>query len=353
MTAATDVFSSVKASYTTRHVRPEALAGWTASGRPVAGDLVVARVDSVGQHKRIELTSGRRATLFVGDTLLLAYGHRYAPDHFEAEVPADLSACHLAAAGGIAGRVTASHDSLGQPTAVQPLGLVVDGGGQTVNMRDWALPPSPACAEGPPVTIFVLGTSMNAGKTSTAAGIVRSLRRAGYRVGAAKTTGTGAGGDLWLLTDAGANPVLDFTHAGLPSTYRCPPEIVEDTLRTLHGHLWEVDVAVIEVADGLYQPETAALIRSELFRRLADTTVFASDSAMAAAAGVRLLESLGLPVGAVSGVMTASPLAVREAQVLLPTPVVTGAELLGAEPRTVGDLAALFVPRDRHLARSA
>jgi hypothetical protein len=36
--------------------------------------------------------------LFVGDEILVAYGHRYAPAQFLAEVPPDLGGCHLNAA---------------------------------------------------------------------------------------------------------------------------------------------------------------------------------------------------------------------------------------------------------------
>ena len=49
-------------------------------------------------------------------------------------------------------------------------------------------------------------------------GMVKGLTGAGYRVGAAKVTGTGAGGDLWLMRDHGAYEALDFTDAGMATT---------------------------------------------------------------------------------------------------------------------------------------
>ena len=52
-----------------------------------------------------------------------------------------------------------------------------------------------------------------------------------------KVTGTGAGGDTWLLRDAGADPVLDFTDAGHVSTYLLPEAEVERTFVTLVAHL--------------------------------------------------------------------------------------------------------------------
>src|SRR5471032_1016918 len=50
---------------------------------PHAGDVVLARVHKLGQHAAIQLPDGRRATLFEGDEILVAYGDRYAPDQFE------------------------------------------------------------------------------------------------------------------------------------------------------------------------------------------------------------------------------------------------------------------------------
>ena len=75
---------------------------------PRAGDVVLARVLELGQHVRIERPDSRKASLFEGDEILVAYGNRYAPDQFEAEVPADLGPAHMVAAGGAAGRVAAA-----------------------------------------------------------------------------------------------------------------------------------------------------------------------------------------------------------------------------------------------------
>src|SRR5262245_3329437 len=73
-------------------------------GAPQAGDLVLARVDAIGYHGALQLTSGRRKTLFVGDEIVVAYGNRYAPNQFEAVVPRTLGPCHLVAGGGVAGK---------------------------------------------------------------------------------------------------------------------------------------------------------------------------------------------------------------------------------------------------------
>ncbi|MFM9845158.1 MAG: hypothetical protein ACKVOI_19510 [Dongiaceae bacterium] len=288
---------------------------------PRAGDLVLARVGRIGQHRRIELRNGRRAILFEGDEIVLCYGNRYAPDQFEAYVPGDLGPCQMAAAGGVAGRVVASHARMKAPTEITPLGLLADRQGKVINLNRYALRPRGAQVSAP---IFaVVGTSMNAGKTTAAAYLVRGLAQSGLRVGAAKVTGTGAGGDLWHMTDAGAAAVLDFTYAGHATTYLADDAALQEIFLTLTGELDAsgADAIVIEIADGLNQTETARLVTSPLFRQRVSAIVFAAADAMGAKAGYDWLLRHQLPVAAVSGLMTASPLGAREAAQTVAAPV--------------------------------
>jgi len=315
-----------KFAYTTRNVRRESLRRilpTSTSPRPRAGDLVLARILEIGQHKRLELANGRRATLFPRDEVVVCFGARYAPDQFEAEIPSHLGPCDLAAAGGVAAEMITRHQAIGSPTRLEPIGLLGDDEGRPSNLADWALGPAHPRGAARPTTYAVVGTAMNAGKTTAAASLVRGLAAAGQRVGAAKVTGTGAGGDLWLMSDAGAHPVLDFTHAGVPSTYRTGGARIAAVLETLTDHLAsaDLDAIVLEVADGLCQEETAALVASATFAQRVDAVVFAATDAMGAAGGVNALGALGLPVAAVSGVLTASPLAMRETRQLTGMPV--------------------------------
>ncbi|MEN8207425.1 MAG: molybdopterin-guanine dinucleotide biosynthesis protein MobB [Pseudomonadota bacterium] len=305
-----------KAAYTTRRV-PISEAVHLIKGEvvPAPGDLLLARVDRLGQHKRIELGNGRRAPLFPGDEIVLCYGHRYAPDQFEGEVPGSLEPCHMVAAGGIAASAISKHASRRAATRITPLGLLGDAHGRPINLTDHAL--EPARPDTPlPLTIATVGTSMNAGKTTTAAHLIKGLVNAGLKVGAAKLTGTGAGGDSWLMMDAGADLVLDFTDAGFASTHRVPLRELEGILTTLTTHLQRAgaEAIVVEVADGLFQKETSALLCSPVFRQAINGIIFAAGDAMGAATGVNWLYDHDLPVLAISGKLTAAPLVVRETQ---------------------------------------
>lgn len=308
---------AAKRAYTTRRVPVAAMTALVndPDAVPRAGDLMLARVTRVGRHAHLEGTSGRRQALFEGDEIVVACGARYAPDQFDARLPDSLKPCHLAAGGGVAGVVIARREGIAAPTELQPLGLLADAQGRVANLANHALAPRPQLGPRRPVSLVSLGTSMNAGKTTSAAYLIRGLVRSGLRVGAAKLTGTGSGNDPDLMRDAGAQVVLDFTDAGFASTCGAPLESLVEAANLLLAHLAEarVDAMVLEVADGLYQRETAALLHEPRFRALVDAAIFSSGDAMGACAGAEWLRRAGLPPLALTGAMTRSPLAAREA----------------------------------------
>jgi hypothetical protein len=224
--------------------------------------------------------------------------------------------------------VLSRHARMKNPTTIKPLGLLGDKKGSPINLSAWALK-EPAKPEKRPTTIAVVGSSMNAGKTTTAASLIHGFVKSGFKVGAAKITGTGAGCDRWSMLDAGAAMVVDFTDAGFASTYLLSAPQVESILTKLTSHLAanDVDLIVLEVADGLFQQETEALLVSPAFKRCVDEVIFAASDAMGALAGVEWLRRNGLQVPAVSGLLTASPLAIREAAAATGLPVLTRTEL--------------------------
>lgn len=313
--------------------------------KPQPGDLVLAVVEELGQHQRLENVHGRREQMNPGDRIIVAYGHRYAPDQFEAVVPGALGPCHLVAGGGVAALMRVKHASMRSATRIRPLGLLVDEAGERLNLSRWALGAPPANAP-MPFTIAVVGSSMNAGKTTTVAGLVRGLSQAGLRVGASKLTGTGSGGDLWSMHDAGAAVALDFTDAGHASTYMASRTELERITRTLLAQLGreQVDIAVVEIADGLFQKETATLIELGRARGWFGQVLFAAGDAMAAAHGVQWLRQRGISPMAVSGLISTSPLASREAEEQADIPVVGLSTLTDAVAVTklvFGERAAL------------
>ncbi|MGO3760325.1 MAG: DUF1611 domain-containing protein [Glutamicibacter arilaitensis] len=337
---------TIRAAYTTRFAAAELQRNpqdfeivRRANMVPRSGDVVIANVAELGKHTRLQSPVSRRQLMFVGQEIMVAYGHRYAPDQFLAHVPDNLGPCQLVAGGGVASEVIEQHASIDKATQLEPVGLLMRQG-KVVNLLDFAPlsieneSPQAAQIDAPrPPVIAVLGTSMNSGKSTTLGCLVNGLVNSGMQVAAGKATGTGAGNDPNLFTDAGAFSVCDFTDFGFPTTYRLDYETVRDLLVAMirEQSATGAGTVVIEIADGLFQGETSRLLRDPIFTAQVDRVLFSAQDALGAQAGERILLDAGLDVAAVSGVLTASPLAAMEAQAQLATPVIGTFDLCQAE----------------------
>lgn len=340
--SADDPLGAAKRSFVTRRVDLCDAGGLVTAGHaPHSGDLLLARVRRVGQHKRLERPDGRRAHLFAGDHVVVAYGERYAPDQFGGVLPPDLGRCALVAAGGIAAQEQCRHRAVSTPTMLEPVGLLADAKGHVLNLMRYALGSDDHAAAPRQVpALAVFGNSMNAGKTTTVARLALGLTRAGKRVACIKATGTGAGGDYWKMQDAGAVWVGDFTDMGHATTVSLSPERLEAITVGLIAQAQQAspDVILIEVADGLLQRETALLAESRVLRERIDGVLFAGADAMGTLGGVEMLRKSGHRVLGVSGAFTAAPLAMAEVAAHLDVPVLDKTGL--TDPAQAVDLLA-------------
>ena len=321
--------ANLRYSLTTRAVPLEAMVGLVAPvQKPRVGQLIVAEVLKVGKNSTLEDRTGLSAPIFPGNRIVGAFGNRYATQQFEGYVPTrPVRRCELLSIGGVCGSVASQHAGIRSPTRLRVLGLVSDHRGQPVNQSAFAVQPLRPDPAGE--VILVVGASMNSGKTTVGGMLVRALSQAGFRVAAAKLTGTAAGKDPRFYLSCGAGPVLDFVDAGYPSTYMLDPDELVRLQDVLLSQLRATrpDYIVLEVADGIFQRETRMLLRSEEFRAAVDHVFFAANDSLSAESGVRHLRAYGLPIRAVSGVLTQSPLGVREAEEATGVPCLSAVQI--------------------------
>ena len=323
----TSMCKSAKWAFSTRRVNRDDVRGIsTEFDQARAGDLLMCEITMVGQHKNIQLAERRSAQSYVGDLVVLCLGDRYAPDQFLSSAVIEDGNLALAAGGGVAGRVDAAHADMSKPTELRPIGLLTGDYGRILNVADYALPALPANHD---ITVIgVFGASMNAGKTTAAASIAHGLGRAGYKVAGIKATGTGAFGDFNAFEDGGT-AALDFTDAGMATTYRMPLERIEQGFDTLVATAAKrgAQIAVVEIADGVFQPETRAILKSSRIRDRMDGILFATPDALGALGAVTWLENMGLSPFAISGKVSCSPLAAAEAAEVTGLPILSRTEL--------------------------
>ena len=321
-----DLLLSAKRSYATRNV-DLGLATKLITSAPKAGDLLLCRVDKLRQHQRLENTQGRRVHLYEGDMIITVAAQRYATDQFYSQLPSfeNDGACHLVAAGGITGQVVHRSRQVKPPTEITLIGVVADQRETPLNLNQFA----PLLDHGNPTlnlpVLVVIGSDMNAGKTTTACAAINGLSIHKHSIAGAKLTGTGAGPDYWRMWDAGAVAVHDFVDAGYASTVGLSNHDFLAILRHLKHTSVEAGakLLVLEVADGVLQPETKALLSSPEFRHSVTGVLVAADSATSAVMVTERITHAGFPVYAMSGVFSQSPIACEEAAQSTGLPVLT------------------------------
>jgi hypothetical protein len=344
-----ELLSQAKWAFSTRRVLREDAVFLSGDLTPASsGDLVLGRVERIGSHKKIQLAQGRPSELYLGDLVVLACGDRYASDQFEGIAELDPKGADMLAGGGVLGRMRYRHARMSEPTQVVPLGLLADADGKLVSLRGYALNPAERPTRMP--VICVVGAAMNSGKTTAVASLAYGLSRAGHRIAAIKATGTGAFGDFNAYLDAGARYVADFTDVGMVSTYRQPLARIEAGLDTLLAHAAAdgCEVAVVELADGVFQKETADLLNKPHLRESFTGVVFAAPDALAASGGCAALRGIGIEPTALTGMVSCSPLGAREAAVATGLPVITRETLCDPAHAT-----ALLAQMEAHARRRA
>lgn len=252
---------TLKHTYTTHAVPLAAMAGIVPPPRaPRIGDLVAAEVLSVGRHDKIEDRAGLTTHVFPGDRIVGAFGNRYATEQYEGYVPdGPVEECDLLSVGGVCGNVASRYAGFAVPSRLRVLGAVVDRDGGPLNQRAFGL--APRRERGGGEVVVVVGSAMSAGKTTTVGTLTRALRAAGWRVAAAKVTGTAAGKDVRFYASCGANPALDFTAAGYPSTYLLDGDELLTLYRTLLGHLRAANPDYYPVTRGLTRCPGCGILR--------------------------------------------------------------------------------------------
>jgi hypothetical protein len=295
--------------------------------RPENGDVVYGKITRLGQHAELENKSGRIHRLNEGSTAIFVFGNRYAPDFYEGTIPKIMETkVDLLARSGIIGNVQVKNSSVKEPTQVKVLGYVCDLNGEVLNTRNYPLikPKKTEKKEDRSKLILFIGTSMNAGKSTSATACCWALTTMGYDVRASKVTGTASLKDILHMQDAGASIVNDFTHFGFPSTYLLEEKEVVKIFNDLDlkyannpKNYW-----CVELADGILQRETALLLKSPDVRSRIHKLIFAAHDTFGAIGGLNVLKTeFGLVPDAISGVCSSSPLFLRELSEFTDIPV--------------------------------
>ncbi|MEJ7642346.1 MAG: hypothetical protein WKF36_09165 [Candidatus Nitrosocosmicus sp.] len=339
--------SQIKWSWACRMLNGEYLIGEldAINDTPAVGDLGLFRVTHVGCHERLIDTSNKKMRIYQGDLFIGVFGNRYATDAFEAEVEGlkDLS---LLTTAGMVGSVKSRHNSIGRSTEVLFLGFLKDkSSNQKVNTKQIIFQqrhpnldkPKP---KGTTNLLAVVGSGMNAGKTTFVRKLVKSFSQQGLVVAACKLTGSISPRDYDEMVSASAFYATDFSDYGFPSTYKCEEKELIELFETMLTDMETVhpDIIIMEIADGVLERETNFLLSEPLFKNRVSGMAVAADSAPSALYTVHFLENLGYKINALSGAITSSPLYVKEFEKSSTIPIISSAKATMTLGSAFGDL---------------
>jgi hypothetical protein len=299
---------------------------------PKAGDVGIFRL-ILPHGNYIMGTDGATTAVFEGDFVMAAFGARYATNQYEAYVPeSPVTKCQLVGRGGVAGLVASANPTFRNPAAEMELvGYATDAAGQVINtIREDLLrsfTPSGIRAK----VILSIGSSMDSGKTTTAANLCAGLVNQGHKAAFIKLTGTAFPKDVRNVYDRGAVYACDFSHFGYPSTFLFPKNTLLDIYQSLHDVVMEqcdAEYIVVEIADGILQRETAMLLRDRRFMDTIHAVVMSCGDSLGVLSGLNILEEFGIRPIALSGLFTASELLIREVEPFIDTPVLRARQLV-------------------------
>ncbi len=288
---------------------------------PKIGDVALFEVLEIGKHKTVQLTDKRNATILPGDMILASFANRYATAQFEGYIPEKpTEILDILGAGGAIGIVksknAAFHDI--EPTKLKLVGYAMNDENEVVNtiynhtQRKKFRGEVPNNAR----VILSVGSTMDSGKTTTAAFLARGLKLNNNKVAFIKLTGTCYSKDKDLVYDCGADVSLDFVDAGYPSTYMISKPDLMDLYQTLMDQLIEFqpEFIVMEIADGLVQLETEKLLRDKEFMKTINHIALSCGDSLAVFWGIDFLAKLGRNPSIIAGRFTMSPLLIEEVE---------------------------------------
>ena len=207
-------------------------------------------------YNELELPTGRLSKLKKDDIIAVALGERMAMKGFAGRLPKSLKVddvIHLLNMGGVAGICTSANvQEVGEPLRIRVLGGIARDG-KLLNINQVKLFEPVASMKNDTPLIIINGSSMDSGKTTVAAEVIKTLTRIGMRLAGVKLTGVGAMRDLYKMEDYGVYESVSFVDAGITSTANIDEKIMVNIAKGALEHLsrGQPDAIMVEFGDGI------------------------------------------------------------------------------------------------------
>jgi hypothetical protein len=297
------------------------------------GILIAVRVlNNKSRYNQLELTSGRMATVTMGDIVVGALGHRNALRGYSGHLPVKLAVgdhVQLLNIGGVIGICDSVNPSVGTPFECEVLGTVLEFPylgeriGVPARVGLSKLDPDAILETSGVPVIALAGTCMDSGKTAAACAIVSRLRHLGLKVSACKATGVSLRRDVLAMEDAGATDTMIFSDLGIvTTTAKNGPALTRSLLTRLASR--KPDVIVLELGDGLLGSYgVAAILADERIRDALTAVVLCANDPVSAWGGAKILrDDFAIEPAVVTGPATDNDVGIQQIAERLSLPAI-------------------------------
>jgi hypothetical protein len=268
-------------------------------------------------------------TIAQGDIFLATPGFRESTRWVSGRIPADglvpgndywvLAEC------GVVGELVAdSPVEKGHLGHVRYLGVVYGDGGETLNIRQFAVIRSAETDREMPVYLL-LGTSGDVGKTTAAVAVLRALRMKGYTaVVALKATGTSSFTEIGKYLDFGATKAFDCVDFGLPTTYPSGRAGIGAVFSNALDFCLSLpaDAVIVECGGDLFGANVPEFLAGLRARRADLKTILAASDTLGALGAKQVLAEIGLAISLITGPCTDTPVMRERTQALCGVPAI-------------------------------
>jgi len=281
------------------------------SGIIEEGDLILCRSLD---FSFVESPLGQMVRVYPNSTLFSVLAARESTGYTVGEaprtkLPTDRKFQQLTESG-VTGICTSYRKAQKKPADLKILGRVVDDKENKIDMKSLAIlePSESIYSEAP--SIFVVGSSTDAGKTMTVDYLVNYFKKKKMKIGCIKVTGTMSVRENLEYLHAGTDFVLDAVDAGWATTYT---KQSTEILRAAKGLINEAskkdpDLIFVELGGDIIGANSEAILNDLEIRKYIGCLLLAAKDSFAALGVTHSLEKLNLRPMAISGVVAVNEL---------------------------------------------
>ncbi len=268
--------------------------------------LIAEVIDHANTFNEFEFQNGRLGSVYKGDIIPVVLGKRRAISYYSSDIPKVIKVgdvLTMTTPAGVAGKLVGINKAKfgNPPPDLKILGALMLNGKQ-VNIMDYSIQHKKFLEKSAPI-ITVLGSSMEAGKTTVMKQIGQISKKLGIHPVAIKACGAAYLQDSFRAYDSGFIDYKLFIDAGMPTTCEPAEKVIGGTLGLLfEANKLNPDLIVVECGAGI-QDEYGVyeLISNKKFNKFVKANIVACLDFVSVWGCKEILDKINYPIDIITG----------------------------------------------------